>query len=136
MCIPLLLLQFAVFFGFSMLLAVSFRSTVLCVSGTIAFWAMCWAINFGRHAVTTASVADGGKFSSVTVWMTEIGYWVVPKPVDLSCLSFDALGAQAHFRPIFEHSGGISLWLSVLTSLAFTLYLLFAAERHFAKIDY
>ena len=52
LCIPLLLLQFAVFFGFSLLLAVCCRSTVVCVFGSIAFWAICWAINFGRHAVT------------------------------------------------------------------------------------
>jgi hypothetical protein len=137
MCIPLLLLQFAVFFGFSMLLAVFFRSTVVCVTGSIAFWGVCWAINFGRYTVMAASqVADCGKFSSVAVWLTDIGYWIMPKPVDLGCLSFDALGAQTNFRPIFEHSGGVSLGLSVLTSLAFTLYLLIAAERQFAKMDY
>ena len=137
MCIPLLLLQFAVFFGFSLLLAVFFRSTVVCVTGSIAFWAVCWAINFARYGVMAASqVADCGKFSSVAVWLTDIGYWIMPKPVDLGCLSFDALGAQTHFRPIFEHSGGVSLGLSVLTSLAFTLYLLIAAERQFAKMDY
>ena len=63
--IPLLLLQFAVFFGFSLLLAVCFRSTVVCVFGSIAFWGICWAINFGRHAVmAAAAVAGCGKFST------------------------------------------------------------------------
>jgi hypothetical protein len=65
-----------------------------------------------------------------------VGYWILPKPVDLSCLAFDALGAQTHFRPILENSAGLSLGLSVLTSLLFTVYILIAAERQFAKMDY
>jgi hypothetical protein len=135
--IPLLLLQFAVFFGFSLLLAVCFRSTVVCVFGSIAFWGICWAINFGRHAVmAAAAVAGCGKFSTLLVRLADIGYWILPKPVDLGCLAFDALGAQTHFRPILEHTGGLSLGLSVLTSLLFTVYILIAAERQFAKMDY
>jgi ABC-type transport system involved in multi-copper enzyme maturation permease subunit len=118
LCIPLLLLQFAVFFGFSLLLAVCCRSTVVCVFGSIAFWGICWAVNFGRHAINAAeTVASCGKFSAVAVRMAEIGYWIMPKPVDLGCLAFDALGAEAHFRPILEHGAGISLGLSVATSL-------------------
>jgi len=135
--IPLLLLQFSVFFGFSLLLAVCFRSTVVCVFGSIAFWGICWAMNFGRHAVMASeALAACGKFSTAAIRMADIGYWILPKPVDLGCLAFDALGAETHFRPILEHSGGISLGLSVLTSLLFTLYVLIAAERQFAKTDY
>jgi hypothetical protein len=135
--IPLLLLQFAVFFGFSLLLAVCFRSTVVCVFGSIAFWGICWAINFGRHAVmAAAAVAGCGKFSAAAVRSADVAYWIMPKPVDLGCLAFDALGAQTHFRPILEHTGGLSLGLSVLTSLLFTVYVLIAAERQFAKMDY
>ncbi len=135
--IPLLLLQFAVFFAFSLLLAVCCRSTVVCVFGSIAFWGICWAINFGRHAVlAAAAVAGCGKFSTLAVRMADIGYWIMPKPVDLGCLAFDALGAQTHFRPILEHGAGVSLGLSVTTSLLFTIYVLIAAERQFAKMDY
>ena len=135
--VPLLLLQFAVFFGFSLLLAVCFRSTVVCVFGSIAFWGICWAANFGRHAVMAAAdVAGCGKFSTLAVRLADIGYWILPKPVDLSCLAFNALGAEAYFRPILEHTGGLSLGLSVTTSLLFTLYLLVAAERQFARLDY
>ncbi len=137
LCVPLLLLQFAVFFGFSLLLAVCFRSTVVCVFGSIAFWGICWAINFGRHAVLAATdVAGCGKFSTLLVRMADVSYWILPKPVDLSCLAFDALGAQTHFQPILEHGGSLSLGLSVLTSLLFTVYLLIAAQRQFAKTDY
>ena len=137
LCIPLLLLQFAVFFGFSLLLAVCFRSTVVCVFGSISFWGICWGINSGRQALMASSALAGcGKFSTLVVRLADVGYWILPKPVDLGCLAFDALGAQAHFRPILEHSGGLSLGLSVLTSLLFTLYILIAAERQFAKMDY
>jgi ABC-type transport system involved in multi-copper enzyme maturation permease subunit len=137
LCIPLLLLQFAVFFGFSLLLAVCFRSTVVCVFGSIAFWGICWAVNFGRHAVMAAeAVAGCGKFSHFAVRLADAGYWIMPKPVDLGCLAFDALGAQTHFRPILENGSGISLWLSVATSLLFALYLLIASGRQFAKADY
>jgi ABC-type transport system involved in multi-copper enzyme maturation permease subunit len=135
--IPLLLLQFAVFFGFSLLLAVCFRSTVVCVFGSLAFWGICWAVNFGRHAVMAAeTVASCGSFSPVAKRMADISYWLLPKPVDLGCLAFSALGAESHFRPILEHAAGMSLGLSVLTSLLFAIYILVAAERQFAKMDY
>src|SRR5262249_15782481 len=44
-CIPLLLLQFAVFYGFSVFLAVVARSTVACVFGSLLFWMLAWGIN-------------------------------------------------------------------------------------------
>jgi ABC-type transport system involved in multi-copper enzyme maturation permease subunit len=136
---PLLLLQFAIFFGFSLLLAVCFRSTVVCVFGSIAFWGICSAINFGRHAVMAApapAMAGCGKFSTLLLRLADVAYWILPKPVDLGCLAFDALGAGTHFRPVLAHSDGLSLGLSVLTSLLFTVYILIAAERQFAKMDY
>jgi ABC-2 family transporter protein len=137
MCIPLLLLQFAVFFGFSLLLAVCCRSTVLCVFASIAFWAICWGVNFGRHALKAAeTVASCGTFSATANRMADIGYWIMPKPVDLCCLAFNSLGAETDFRPILEHGVQISLGLSVVTSLFFTLFVLIAAERQFAKTDY
>ncbi len=137
LCIPLLLLQFAIFFGFSLLLAVCCRSTVVCVFGSIAFWGICWAINFGRHAVMAADkVAHGGSFSSLMVRMADIGYWLLPKPVDLGVLAFGTLGAQSHFRPILESTAGLSLGLSVATSLLFTAVVLYAASKQFAEMDY
>ena len=100
LCIPLLLLQFAVFFGFSLLLAVCFRSTVVCVFGSIAFWGICWAINFGRHAVmAAAAVAGCGKFSTLAVRMADIGYWILPKPVDLGLPGLRRLGGPDPFPP-------------------------------------
>ena len=61
--VPLLLLHFAIFFSFSLLLAVCMRSTVLCVFGSVAFWLICWGMNFGRNAVAAASeMASQGSF--------------------------------------------------------------------------
>src|SRR4030088_1674685 len=55
LCVPILLLHFAIFFSFSLLLAVCTRSTVVCVFGSIVFWFLCWGMNYGRHAVVTAA---------------------------------------------------------------------------------
>jgi ABC-type transport system involved in multi-copper enzyme maturation permease subunit len=135
--IPLLLLHFAIFFSFSLLLAVCARSTVVCVFGSIAFWGICWAINFGRHAVTSLSdFTSQGSFSAPLVWLADICYWLFPKPVDLGRLVFDSLGAGSSFRWPLAEGVGVSLWLSVLTSLGFTAYVLFAAARQFARADY
>ena len=46
-CIPLLLLQFAIFYSFSALLAVVTRSTVACAFGSVLFWLLAWGINYG-----------------------------------------------------------------------------------------
>ena len=135
--IPLLLLHFAIFFSFSLFLAVCTRSTVVCVFGSIAFWGICWGINLGRHAVMAASdLTSQGSFSGTVVWLTDIGYWLFPKPVDLSQLVFNALGAGAYFRPVLESTAAVSLPLSVATSLVFTGYVLLAASRQFARTDY
>ena len=135
--IPLLLLHFAIFFSFSLLLAVCTRSTVVCVFGSIAFWAICWALNVGRHAVMAASdLTTQGSFSSWLVWLADVCYWVFPKPVDLGKLVFDSLGAGTHFHSLLDDRLAVSLGLSVATSLLFTGYVLFAAARQFARTDY
>jgi ABC-type transport system involved in multi-copper enzyme maturation permease subunit len=135
--VPLLLLHFAIFFSVSLLLAVLFRSTVLSVLGSIAFWALCWGINYGRDLVTSASdAASQGAFSRPLVWLAEIGYWLFPKPVDLGQLLFDALGAGAHFRPLLASASLMSLGLSVFTSLLFTAYVLLTAGVQFSRADY
>jgi ABC-type transport system involved in multi-copper enzyme maturation permease subunit len=139
--IPLLLLHFGVFFSVSLLLAVCSRSTVVCVFGSILFWFMAWGMNFGRHALAASSqVMPEGRFSSSINWLVDFGYWVLPKPADFGMMLYDALGAKDYFGASFDMSvlstHGFSLWLSVLTSLAFTGYILFASARRFATTDY
>lgn len=57
LCIPMLLMHFAIFFGFSTLLAVLTRSTIACAFGTLLFWLICWGMNYGRHMVITLESA-------------------------------------------------------------------------------
>jgi ABC-type transport system involved in multi-copper enzyme maturation permease subunit len=141
-CVPLLVLHFAIFFGFSLLLAVATRSTAVCVFGSILFWFVCWSMNYGRHALVLAQkVAPETTFSESLTWLANAGYWILPKPADFSFLLFDALDAQGYFRQQFDlqalrDAGFFSLELSILTSLAFTLYLFVASARQFSRADY
>ena len=96
--LPLLVFQFAVLYSFSLLIAVWLRSTVACVFGVVIFWALCMAINYGRHsAVSLPTLApEAQHLSPVTRTMIEMGYWVMPKPADQLMMLEDALDAHAH----------------------------------------
>ncbi|HEY5312986.1 MAG TPA: ABC transporter permease subunit [Pirellulales bacterium] len=134
--VPLLLLHFSIFFGFSLLLAVCTRSTVSCVFGSIAFWAICWGMNYGRHLAAGTSLGPDTELSPPLQWLVEAGYWILPKPADLGMVLYDALGARDHFSPLFADPALFSFGLSIATSLVFTGYLLWAAARQFAATDY
>src|SRR5262245_5446509 len=70
---PLLVVNFAVFYAFSTLLAVCTRSTVVAIFGTLLFWLMCWAINFTHHRLIGHDVQGVGQGSTV---MIKTAYWV------------------------------------------------------------
>ncbi|MEX0679692.1 MAG: ABC transporter permease subunit [Pirellulales bacterium] len=139
--IPLLLLHFSIFFGFSVLLAVCTRSTVVCVFGTLVFWCVTWSMNFGRHAfaASTDMVSESLR-SPFLSELVDFGYWVLPKPADLGMLLFDSLGAQDHFGGLLDPevlaAHGFSMWLSVASSLAFAAVVLFVSVRKFKTTDY
>ncbi len=141
MCIPLLTLQFAVLYSFSALLAVWTRNTVVCVVGSLLFWALCSGVNAGRlGAVLGPDEGQAPAYSPTVQGLLEVGYWVLPKPVDLEAVSRQALHTEQHFRPMPElralESDRSSLVLSVLTSLLFSAALVGAAAGRMAKIDY
>jgi ABC-2 family transporter protein len=141
LAIPLLLLHFSIFFGFSVLLAVTTRSTVVCVFGSLLFWFVAWSMNFGRHMYfTSGDMVRDSLRSSLLGQVIDVGYWVLPKPADLGALLFDSLGAQDHFGKLVDPAAlsaqGFSMTLSVLTSLAFAAVVLFASVRKFATTDY
>ena len=46
-CLPLIWLQFAIFYSFSILAAVMTRSAVACAFGSLLFWLLAWATNCG-----------------------------------------------------------------------------------------
>jgi len=141
LCIPLLLLHFSIFFGFSVLLAVCTRNSVVCVFGSILFWCVAWSMNFGRHAFFSSTDLVAESFHSTFLsGLVDFGYWVLPKPADLGMLLFNALGAGNHFGPLLDLSAleahGFSMLLSVLSSLAFAAFVLFASARKFQATDY
>ena len=138
-CIPLLVLQFAVLYSFSALLAVWTRNTAVCVVGSLVLWAVCSAVNVSRLAAV-AGAGGPAAASPVAAGLLEAGYWVLPKPVDLEAISHEALGAETALPPLAgAESAGIrplQPLLSVLTSLLFSAAVLAAAGRRLARIDY
>jgi len=136
--IPLLLVHFAIFFSFSLYIAVCTRSTVACVIGSILFWLLCWGLNFGRHAFL---ITPDLNQSGLTAFIVEAAYWIAPKPADLGLLLFDALKAEDYFGRLvdmkrLDEVGGVMPAMSVLTSLAATLVILTLAAVQFRKTDY
>ncbi|HEV3263860.1 MAG TPA: hypothetical protein VG013_43900 [Gemmataceae bacterium] len=144
LCIPLLLLSFAIVYSFSVLMAVCTRSTVACIFGSILFWLICFGMNYGRHTVVAMPYleADRAPFSSSIQGVTEAAYWILPKPADQVMLLDQALQAGDHFdalprafRVVLEHDA-FHADLSLLTSLLFSVGLLAVAARQLVTTDY
>jgi ABC-type transport system involved in multi-copper enzyme maturation permease subunit len=138
LAIPLVVIQFIIFYSFSALLAVVSRNTVVCVFGVLLFWVMCWGMNFGRHVIAgldLPGVSGGGSF------MLEAGYWILPKPGDLSLILYDALQADGFSMKLkeFEKVQALGLFqpqLSLLASLLFAAATFAMAAFEFEKTDY
>jgi ABC-type transport system involved in multi-copper enzyme maturation permease subunit len=143
-CVPLLLLQLVVIYSFSALMAVCTRSTVASIFGAVLFWFCCYAMNYGRHAVVALPYLEATPtpFSARLQELTEVGYWLLPKPADLVILLDQALQAGDHFdvlprafRVVQEH-GAFAPDLSVLASLLFSVGLLGVAAWQLRTTDY
>jgi len=138
-CIPLLLLQFAIFYSFSVLLAVITRSTVACVFGSVLFWLLAWGINYG--CVMARGVLEPQYLPACTVALAEVAYWVFPKPIDAGLILFNALDAKHHFEKplvfkLLESGPAFSPHLSILSSLAIAGVLLALSTYEFNATDY
>lgn len=143
--IPIFLIHFAVIYSFSVLMAVCTRSTVAAIFGSLAFWLACFAMNYGRHAVVALPYLEpqAAPFSASIRGLAEIGYWVLPKPADMTIVLDDALqGDSGHFdvrpgpvREVQRH-GAFFPGLSLLSSMIFALGVLAVAARRFALTDY
>jgi ABC-type transport system involved in multi-copper enzyme maturation permease subunit len=136
--VPLLVVNFAVFYAFSSFLAVCTRSTVVSVFGTLLFWVLCWGMNFTHHRVVGFDVAG---LSPVSAFLIDAGYWLLPKPLDLSGVFFDVLRARDYSAPVPEleavkAKGKFSPELSVFTSALFALGILALAAYEFRHTDY
>ncbi|MCI0685408.1 MAG: ABC transporter permease subunit [Gemmataceae bacterium] len=138
-CIPLLLMQFAIFYSFSVLLAVLTRSTVACVFGAVLFWLLAWGINYGN--VMAHAVPEGQSLPGFTLLLTDAAYWISPKPIDAGLILFNSLDAQQHFdKPevfrLLEAGRVFSPWWSILSSLLITVALLALSAYEFEATDY
>jgi ABC-type transport system involved in multi-copper enzyme maturation permease subunit len=138
-CIPLLVLQFAVLYSFSVLLAVTTRSTVACVFGSLLFWLLAWGINYG--SVMAHALRETQHLSSFTVTLTQTAYWISPKPIDAGLILFNVMDSQQHFdKPLvfklLESGHTFSPQLSLLSSLAIAIVLLALSAYEFHSKDY
>jgi ABC-type transport system involved in multi-copper enzyme maturation permease subunit len=144
--VPLFLLEFAVIFSFTVLVAVLTRSTVACLFGSMLFWLMCWGMNVGRHFAVGFEQLTGGtaRLGAFSRGLIEVGYWVLPKPADVVMMLEDALGAGTHAVTLSSQpeiqaaysAGAFAPELSVLASLACAVVLLFISGRQLAQTDY
>jgi ABC-type transport system involved in multi-copper enzyme maturation permease subunit len=141
--IPLLLLHFAAVYGFSVLLAVCTRSPITCAFGSVLFWLLCWAMNYGYQFTVALPQLDPGAapLSPLTQGLVAAGYWVLPKPVDMAMLLHDGLGAADHFPGLPEwtavrQAGAFVPELALLTGVVFVVCLLAVAARQLATTDY
>ncbi len=136
LAVPLLTLNFAIFYSVSVFLAVSTRSTIASIFGTLMVWLLCWAINFS-HVRLAVSPPSGISDSTVL----NAAYWVLPKPLDLGAVFYDAVRAEGFALKVPElesaqAAGLVHPELSVMTSLAFALLVLLAAAYEFKHTDY
>jgi ABC-type transport system involved in multi-copper enzyme maturation permease subunit len=134
--IPLLVIQFAFFYGFSMFLAVSTRSTIICIIGTVLFWMLCNAVNSARIEFLLDPDAP-----ALLRWPLEAAYWILPKPIDFNLLLIQSLHAEHHFATwpalkVFESQGRALPELSILTSLVFAVVMVAISALDVGKVDY
>ena len=93
-------------------------STVVCVFGSIVFWALAWSINYGRHALVAAADAlSTGGFSSGSDLADGPGLLGAPEAGRHEPVAVHSLSADAHFSPLFDFSkltaSGFSITLSI-----------------------
>ncbi len=136
--VPLLVLNFAVFYAFSAFLAVCTRSTVVSVFGTLLFWILCWTMNFTHHRVIGFDVQG---LTPMSHFLLDAGYWLLPKPLDMSGIFFEAMNARDYSAPVPELEAvrmrdAFYPELSVFASLAFAVGVLAIAAYEFRKMDY
>jgi hypothetical protein len=144
--VPLFLVQFAVIFSFTVLIAVLTRSTVACIFGSILFWLLSWGMNVGRHfALGFEQLASGtARLGHLSQGMIEIGYWILPKPADIMIVLEEAMGAGNHTATLAQQpelqatiaTGQFLPELSILSSIAFAVTLLVISARQLAQTDY
>lgn len=137
--VPLLLVQFAIFYSASILIAVVTRSTIACVFGSVLFWCLAWAVNYG--VVMARGLRQPDYLPPGSIALIELAYWIFPKPIDAGLILFNALNAANHFdKPelfkLLESGRVFSAELSILSSLLFTGVILALSAHQLEATDY
>jgi ABC-type transport system involved in multi-copper enzyme maturation permease subunit len=135
--IPLVLLQFAILYSFSVFVAVWVPNPIVCILGTVLFWSLCAGVNNGRNTLAVGDERPG----PVVGGAAEVGYWLLPKPVDLGFIMDEALHASRHFATnaslnALNQRHQFLPSLSLLTSLLSVAVVLALAARRFGRLDY
>jgi len=138
--IPILLLHFAAVYSFCVLLAVMTRSSLVCVIGSVVFWFLCWGMNYGRHMLTALG-STVPEQHPLLKGLVEVGYWILPKPMDLGIILHKALDAQGTFGSMPElqkvqEMGAFYPDLSILSCLAFAVCMIVVSARQLSDTDY
>lgn len=93
----ILIIQFFCFYPASVFLGTWSRSTMVAIIGSIAFWAICWLVNHAH--IGNLAQNSGAPPSSVAIWLIDIAYWALPKPIDFSIILSDLTGTIKEFPP-------------------------------------
>ena len=138
LAVPLMMANFAIFYAVSVFIAVATRSTVAAAFGTLLFWVLCWVMNYTHHSIVSQPVSSLGSGAGS---LLEIGYWFLPKPLDLGGLFFDSMGAAGFYGQMPEmadlkNANKFHPEASVLASGAFAVVTLGAACYEFQQTDY
>jgi ABC-type transport system involved in multi-copper enzyme maturation permease subunit len=144
---PMLVLQFAVFFSVSILIAVTWRSTMACILGILLFWVISFGVNYGRYttrALPTLAGQQARPLSPLVRGFVETGYWIFPKPADYIMMLEDLLLAAndkvtLSSLPEFKQShedGSFQPFAALAASVVFALVMLALAGRQHNDVDY
>lgn len=138
LAVPLLVVNFGIFYAVSTFIAVCTRSTVAAAFGTLLFWVLCWAMNYTHHTLTAFPVQGMGAMSH---YLLEVGYWFLPKPFDMSGIFFEAMGAGGFYSnadeiSVLKSRGQFQPEASVGASAAFAAVTLAAAAYELHTTDY
>jgi len=138
LAVPLLILNFGVFYAVSVFFAVWTRNTTVAAFGTILFWLLCWAINYTHHHMIAYPYEGLAQQGSLFL---EIVYWVMPKPFDLGGIFYEAMDAEgfrtrAEELTLVQQAGRFHPEWSILADGLFALVTLAIAGYELETMDY
>lgn len=136
--LPVLLLNFAAFFAFAVLIAVITRNMVATVIATVIFFGVCAMMNIGRHLL---AAHDLEQFSALSRLFSEFCYWLFPKPADMIAVLYNAIEPQPLASQLSEFArvqekGAFHPGLSLAASLLFPALTLAIAGYELEKAEY